>query len=249
MYQIAYVKDVQVTASNGTVIYHNNMKSDHTLAEYGVQSNTVALCGDGGKRDRAIWIGDFVHTARVLAATTNRMEFIRGVIESSLSWQLQAGGDGSRLDATRASLRNDTEYKEHYYVTNYGVTDYQIFFLLVVGDYYTLTNDVAFLKPCWSQVQALVSRMETYLDPSSGLLGDSYDHYYFTAGPVPNATAPAAPFAYALRKLVPLAEAVGDTASATAYSSTAQSISDVINDLLWNPITEIYGVTLSDVND
>jgi hypothetical protein len=249
MDQIAYVKDVQVTASNGTVIYQNDMKSDHTLAEYGVQSNTVAVCVDGGKRDRAIWVGDFVHTARVIAATTNRVEFIRGVIESSLSWQLPAGADGAGLVSTRASLGDDTEYKEHYYVTNYGITDYQIFFLLVIGDYYTLTNDLAFLTPYWTQVQALVSRMETCLDQNSGLLGDSYDSYYFTAGPVPNATAPAALFAYALRKLVPLAEAIEDTASATAYSSTAQSVADAINDLLWNPTTGTYGAALSDVED
>jgi hypothetical protein len=249
MDQIAYVKDVQVTASNGTVVYQNDMKSEHTLAEYGVQSNTLALCVDGGKRDRAIWVGDFVHTARVLAATTNRVEFIQGVIKSSFSWQLPAGDDGSGLVATRASLGDNPEYKQHYYVTNYGITDYQLFFLLVVGDYYTLTNDLAFLTPYWPQVQALVSRMETYLDPNSGLLGDSYDHYYFTAGPIPNATAPAALFAYALRKLVPLAEAVGDTASATSYSSAAQSIADSINDLLWNPTTGTYGVALSDVDD
>lgn len=249
MDQIAYVKDVQVTASNGTVIYQNNMKSDQTLAEYGVQSNTVAVCVDGGKRDRVIWVGDFVHTARVLPATTYRVEFIRGVIESSFSWQLPAGAEGSGLVATRASLGDDNTYKDHFYVTDYGITDYQIFFLLVVGDYYTLTNDLAFLTPYWSQVQALVSRMEEYLDPNSGLLGDSYDNYYFTAGPVPNATAPAALFAYVLKKLVPLAEAIGDTASASAYSSTAQSIANAINNLLWNPTTGTYGVSLSDVSD
>lgn len=246
--QIAYVKDVQVTSSNGTIIYQNDMKSEHTLAEYGVHTNTLAVCVDGAKRDRAIWVGDFVHTARVLAATTNRVEFIQGVIDTAFSWQLPAGDDGSGLVATQASLGEDTEYKEDYYTANYGITDYQMFFLLVVGDYYTLTNDLAFLTPYWTQVQALVSQMETYLDPNSGLFGNSYDDYYFTA-PVTNATSPTALFAYALRKLVPLAEAVGDTASATSYNSTAQTISDTINNLLWNPATGTYSVGLSDVDD
>lgn len=251
MDQSAYVKDVQVTAPNGTVIYANAMTdSAAVLSEYGTQSNTLTLCVDGAKRDRVIWTGDFVHTARVLAATTNRVDFIQGMIENSFNWQLPAGSDGAGLVATQASLGYDTKYKEEYYDAEYGITDYQIFFLLIVGDYYTLTNDLAFLTPYWPQIQALVSRLKTYIDPNSGLLGNSYDNDYFTAGgSVVNSTAPTALMTLALRKLVPLAEAVGDSTSAASYNATAQSLADSINALMWNPSIGTYSLAVSDADD
>ncbi|KUL84875.1 hypothetical protein ZTR_08222 [Talaromyces verruculosus] len=155
------------------------------------------------------------------------LKFVRGEIESSLSWQLPAGDEGSGLFATQASLGDDL-------------------FLAPRRRISCVDQRSRILKAILATSS---STRETYLDPSSGLLGDSYDHYYFTAGPVPNATAPAAPFAYALRKLVRLADAVWDTASATAYSSTVQSISDATNDFLWNPKTGTYGVALLHVND
>lgn len=87
------------------------------------------------------------------------LEFARGEIESSLSWQLPAGDEDSGLVATRASLGDGTEYKEQHHVTSYGITVYQIVFLLLLEEYHALTNDLVLLKPYRPQVQALVSRM------------------------------------------------------------------------------------------
>ena len=44
----------------------------------------LLLCVDGAKRDRILWTGDFAHTARTIAATTHRLDFVTGMIEIRL---------------------------------------------------------------------------------------------------------------------------------------------------------------------
>ena len=41
--QAAYIKDVSVFASNGSVLYQNAMTSEDVLGEYGVAENTVSI--------------------------------------------------------------------------------------------------------------------------------------------------------------------------------------------------------------
>ncbi|KAJ5605310.1 glycoside hydrolase family 78 protein [Penicillium lagena] len=54
--QIAFVKNVTVHASNGTLVYQNNMTGPSILSEYGVRHNVESICMDGAKRDRLMSI-------------------------------------------------------------------------------------------------------------------------------------------------------------------------------------------------
>jgi hypothetical protein len=243
--QIAYVKDVQVTAENGTLIYNNDFHSEDTLTEYGVRSNTYSVCVDGAKRDRTVWTGDFAHTTRTIAATTYRMDYITGLIENMFAFQ-QTRGNNSGLVATQAPLGGSAKYKDQLFPGVYGITDYQLFFLVTLGDYYSLSNDLAFLGKYWSQTKALVARMQTYIDPYSGLLGSSYDNYYFTAQGTVNATAPTALMVLALRNLIPIAVALDDNNTAASYTTSANNLSNAINTLMWNPTMGTYGISVSE---
>lgn len=139
--QLAYVKDVVVTASNGTVLYQNNFLSQDTLAEYAADSNWGTVCADGGKRGRSVWIGGFAHTARSIATTTYRLDYIRGTLETALAWQLQSG-EHSGIISTQAQLGADPANGPLLFPAPYRITDYQLFFLLTLGDYYRMTNDL-----------------------------------------------------------------------------------------------------------
>lgn len=94
-----------------------------------------------------------------------------------------------------------------------------------------------------------MSRMGSYIDPHSGLLGESYDNKYFTASNKLNATAPSALMALSLRQLIPAAEALQDTASAASFAATYKGLSDAINLLLWNPEKGAYGISVSEPDD
>jgi hypothetical protein len=40
------------------------------LSEYGVYESYFQSCVDGAKRDLLAWLGDFVHTTRIIGNTT-----------------------------------------------------------------------------------------------------------------------------------------------------------------------------------
>jgi hypothetical protein len=249
MDQVAYVKDVTVTSSAGTLLYSSPMTSSSVLDEYGVNTNPESFCVDGAKRDRVVWTGDFAHAARAIAATTYRLDYVRGMIVNAFAWQ-RTDGNLAGLIGTQILPGASAQYKTGYYPNAYGITDYQLFFLVTLGDYYQLTADTAFLGSYWTQTKTLVARMVSYIDPYSGLLGASYDSFYFTAqGTSGNATAPTALFVLALKMLQPLATALKDDEAAASFNAIAVAMSNAINALLWNSALGAYSLSLSNPSD
>ena len=208
--QAAYFTDVEVTSSDGETLYSNVLTNPDILADYRVAENRAKVCLDGAKRDRLIWIGDFAHTARMLAASTGRCDFIKSMIEYEFQWQLTRG-DGAGLVPIQEAMGDGRQFRYKYFPSQYGENDYYIFFLLTIGDYYALTEDQPLMRNHWQGIQALVKTLvEMFLDPRSGLLADPDDVLWFTAQGAQNATAPTALFVIALRGLLPIAHALGD---------------------------------------
>ncbi|RDW67558.1 hypothetical protein BP6252_08954 [Coleophoma cylindrospora] len=239
--QVAYVKDVSVFASNGTILYENPMTSTSILEEYGVAPNQLPLCLDGSKRDRVVWLGDFVHTARTVLASTNRTDHIFGVVDFEFAFQIDSG-TGAGYTPTSAPMGSSPSYKTLRYPVNYAIDDYQIFFMVSLGDLYRTTGNLDLFKEYWNQTKLLSSAMLDKIDPITGLMGDTGS--YFFSGAV-NGTAPSALMVIALNQLVVVAEALGDTATAVQYKSAAANISTAVNSLLWNEEIGSYSYSLA----
>ncbi|KAJ5703137.1 hypothetical protein N7488_010685 [Penicillium malachiteum] len=240
----AYYKNVSVFANNGSLIYSNPMTSDAILEEYAIASNSYAVCLDGAKRDRAIWIGDFAHTARIIAASTGRFDFIKSMIEFEFDWQYSPG-PAHGLVPIQAYMGAGKQYREVYYPSEFGETHYQFFFLLTLGDYFALTNDTATMKEYWTGTKLLVQTLvDRYLDPSSGLMANA-DASWFTAQGTQNATAPNALFFVALSQLINVANIIGDTETAISWKELSSNIKNAINQLLWNESLGAYSLSLS----
>jgi hypothetical protein len=248
MDQSAYVKDVQVVGKDGTVLYTNALTSTNILQEYVVASNAHAVCLDGAKRDREIWIGDFVHTARELAASTGRYDFIQSMIDFTFLGQFTSG-PAIGLVPIQDSMGSAPQYQSTYYPSQYGETDYQLFFLLTLGDYYALTSDTTLLSKYWGGTKLLVDAMvSNYLGSSTGLLANS-SAAWFTAQGYQNATAPTALFAIGLKQLAIVATALKDTTTADQYTALAANLRTAINTKLWNPTIGAYSIALSSPSD
>lgn len=242
--QVAYVKDVKVTASNGTLLYQNSMLSQDTLVEYGVNTNDASVCLDGPKRDRPVWIGDFVHTARMIATSTDRIDYITGVMEFEFSRQLTAGTLSGYVP-TNAQLGASSQNKAAYGPA-YGITDYQIFFMVTIGDYYQMTGDLATLQPYWEQIKNLTAAMMTLINPYSGLVAaNSASNFFFTGPPTGNGTTSSALLVLALRQLIPVAQAIGDNSTVASYKTSADTLSAAINKHLWNDQLGTYSYSLT----
>ena len=243
--QIAYVKDVKATASNGTLLYENAMTSDDVLIEYGINTNNASVCLDGSKRDRLVWIGDFVHTVRTIGASTNRMDFITGMMGFEFAWQIESG-EGTGYVPTDAPMGASSANKDIYYPSSYFITDYQLFFLVTIGDYYHMTGDLATATQHWDGTKLLVETMLTFIDPVSGLMAGA-EAFYFT-GAV-NGTAPSSLMVLALRQLIPIAEAVQDDSTAASYKTAADKLSAAINKELWNEELGTYSLSTTSLGN
>ncbi|KAF2159572.1 glycoside hydrolase family 78 protein [Zasmidium cellare ATCC 36951] len=239
--QEAYVKDVRVTLSNGTVAYTNAMTSSSTLSEYGVAPLDASVCLDGGKRDRLVWIGDFYHTTKVIASSTHRMDYVLGSIEYALTLQKQEP-PFEGFAPISASLGSRPAYMDAF-LSNYAVLlDYQDLFLGAIGDYFWRTNDLVGLEKYWPNVKKLAEARIGYIDPYSGLAAGD-DVFYFL-GPV-NGSAVTALLSYGLQRLIPLAEALNDTAAAQHYQETARDLNEAVNRELWSSQLGTYALSIS----
>ncbi|KAJ5128311.1 hypothetical protein N7448_002029 [Penicillium atrosanguineum] len=246
--QQAWYKDVKVTAQNGTVIYQQPFTSTDILQEYAVASNEYAVCLDGAKRDREVWIGDFAHTGRMIAASSGRYDYIKSMIEFEFDWQYPPG-PAHGLVPIQAYMGAGADYREVYYPSEFGETDYQFFFLLVLSDYFALTGDKDTLSKNWDGLKLLVQTLvDRYYDQGSGLMA-SADASWFSAQGSQNATAPTALFVVALNQLFEVATAFGDSDTASTWSQLSTNITTAINDSLWNENIGAYSLSLAQPDD
>lgn len=142
--QVAYFKDVRVTAPNGIVIYDEPLTSEDILEGYAIVINGCSVCLDGAKRDREVCVSDFVNTARIIAARGGRFDHVRSVIEFEFDSQYPPG-PAHGFVPIQAYPGAEKQYREAYYPSGFNETDCQFFFLLVLGDYVPLTTGTDFL--------------------------------------------------------------------------------------------------------
>ncbi|KAL5377223.1 hypothetical protein DPSP01_009889 [Paraphaeosphaeria sporulosa] len=235
--------NVSVTSDNGTRIYQSDLTSASTLVEYGVAPLEHSVCLDGAKRDRLVWIGDFYHTVRVVAQTTARWDHILGSIDLVLGFQVPSGIYAGFVPIS-PGMGTRPEYTEAYQGWQ-GLVDYQDLFLAGIGEYYRYTGDTAGLKKHWGKIKMLAEAKLAFVDPISGLVADTPEikNPFNFLGPV-NGSAVSGLFAFTLRRLAPLAVALGDAEAARKFNSTASKINDAINEHLWNPSLGTYSLGL-----
>jgi len=221
------------------------MNTEAVLTESGIATNDESVCLDRSKRDRLVWIGDFAHGARTIGASTNRMDFITGTMESVYNRQL-GSGEGKGLVPTNAQMGASAVNKGAYYPTSYALLDYQIFFLLATGYYCRLTGDVTMAEIHWNGTKLLVDAMMELIDPVTGLIASS-DGIFFL-GP-PNGTAVTCLFTLALEGLIPMAEAVNDRTTSVFYQKTVDKLGMAVNSKLWTNELGVYSNSATDLGN
>ncbi|KAK1980087.1 Six-hairpin glycosidase-like protein [Colletotrichum cereale] len=239
----AYFKNAHVyDTANGSTIYVNNLTDPEVLAEYGTQANTESACVDGPKRDRLIWLGDFYHTTRVVAASTSRADQSRGTLQRLIDSQIADGqmNISPNLGYDLASAADGLAPSGG----AFGLQDYQLLGLMAFNDHVRLHNDLAWARATWPRWQRVVDWLLPQINSTTGLL-TFRDGFAFT-GPADGGSAIACEAVQALKGVADVAAALDDAASATRYREAADSLADAVNEKLWNDDVGAYGLSLAD---
>lgn len=242
--QAAYVRNVQVTAQNGSLVYENKMTTPDVLDEFSVAALNASVCLDGAKRDRLVWIGDFYHTSRILTASTARSDYVLGTIGFEFQRQRQEAPAKYHLPISpRLGSTPESDLESLALYT--GLLDYQFLFLAGVADYYFSTADLVGLKPFWEGLKRLAEAMTAFIDPNTGLIAGSAEisQPSFFLGPA-NGSAVTGLASYVYQKLSPLAIALGDHKEAARYEEIAAKLSDAVNKHLWDESLGSYSEAL-----
>ncbi|KAK3941045.1 glycoside hydrolase family 78 protein [Diplogelasinospora grovesii] len=254
--QAGYFKNVTVyDTANGTELYSNPMtdsSSTGVTLEYGVQANSASVCLDGPKRDRLVWLGDFLHTSRIIAASTSRFDIAKSTLEYVLSYQTSTGllpydppiGYVADL-ASEAFELGGGGLLEGSDVYTILLADYQILGLLSFASYIRTSNDLDFASESWTQWQLLVEWLIDSISSATRLL----DLYGAFLGPSTGGSAVSCALVQALNEMADVATAIGDNSTASSYRATASTLASAINSQLWNENLGVYSLSPSDPDD
>ncbi|KAJ3941069.1 uncharacterized protein N0V96_008946 [Colletotrichum fioriniae] len=244
--QAAYFKNVHVyDTANGSTLYSNTLTgcSEDILAEYGTQANGEAACLDGPKRDRLIWLGDFYHTARIIATSTSKTEQARGTLQLLLDSQIANGqmNISPNLGYDLASVADALAPAE-----SFGLQDYQLLGLMAFNDHVRLTNDLDWARSTWPRWQRVLDWLLPQINSTTGLL--TFDGGFAFTGPADGGSAIGCEAVQTLNGAGDVADALNDTASATRYRVAATSLATAINERLWNKEAGAYGLSVADLD-
>ncbi|KAK2038463.1 Six-hairpin glycosidase [Colletotrichum somersetense] len=245
--QAAYFKNAHVyDTANGSTIYANNLTSPDVLVEYGTQANTGSACLDGPKRDRLIWLGDFYHTARIIAASTSRADHSRGTLQHLIDSQI-ANGQMNISPNLGYDLAADADALAPQDGSGFGLQDYQLLGLMAFASHVRLHNDLEWANATWPRWQRVVEWLLPQIDPTTGLL--TFANGFAFTGAADAGSAIGCEAVQALQGVADVAAALDDAASATRYREAAESLADAINEKLWNEDTGAYGLSLADTGN
>lgn len=236
--QAAYIRNVAVTdTTTGAALYSNTMTSPDVLAEYGTQANVGSVCVDGPKRDRMVWLGDFYHTARIIATSTSRNDLSRGTLQFLLDTQTDTG---------ELSIAPPLGYNPaKTYNTPGDLVDYQFLGLVSLHSYVQHSNDLAFVADTWPRWQKAVSFLLGTISAADGLVHVPVAFL----GPPDGGSAVSCLAAQTLRGLAQIAGAINDTTSQQDWTSAADSLADAINAQLWDDSKGAFILSTSDTSD
>lgn len=236
--QEAYVRNVAVAdAATGAALYSNSMTSPDVLAEYGTQANVGSVCLDGPKRDRMVWLGDFYHTARIIATSTSRNDLSRGTLQFLVDTQIEDG---------ELCINPPLGYDPAKTFSTPGdLVDYQFLGLASLHSYVQHSNDLAFVADTWPRWQKSVSFLLSTINATDGLVHVPVAFL----GPTDGGSAISCLAVQALRGLAEIADALNDTTSQQTWTSAADSLADAINAQLWDDTQGVYILSPADTSN
>ncbi|MBN3854068.1 hypothetical protein G3N59_11820 [Paraburkholderia sp. Ac-20340] len=244
----ATYRNLAITA-NGASLYTNTLMTSAALDDFSANTNTLPLLIDGAKRDRTVWSGDMAAQAPTLFYTTAQNDAVAGSLKLLGSYRL-ASGEVSTTHSPQDPLISTAA--DPYGSASFYSTQYSMYFVTVLHDYYLFSGDSALLSSQWAAVQGELAYLQTLVD-SNGLIavnaGNAQDWLPNFASPVVGEVTSTNMLYYqVLSDAAELASAVGDASTSATYSQRAAALKQAINTHLYNAASGYYGMSATSMN-
>lgn len=252
----------QVGRFRNVVVYDRNNKSmlyqnplvdgSQVTAEFGVHENYASVCLDGPKRDRLVWLGDFLHTVRIIGASTSRMDIARDTLQFLVDWQISSGllpyappiGYNATVASDAFSIGGGGPLAG-YEVASIILPDYQILGVISFVDYVSMTNDLSFAQQTWSEWKLNLDWILRQVNSTTGLL----TLVGAFLGPADGGSAINCALVEALNGMAGVAHVLGDREAEVNYHALADRLAMTINKSLWSDRLGTYILSPVSPND
>jgi alpha-L-rhamnosidase len=233
-------------SGNGTSLYANSLQSSNALNDFSANTNATPQLIDGAKRDRTVWSGDISVEAPTLFYTTAQSDAVAGSIRLLGSYQL-SNGEVSTNHSPQDPLISGAA--DPYGSASFYSTQYSMYFVEILHEYYLYTGDASLLNQQWSAAQGELAYLLTLVD-SNGLISVNASNAQdwlpnFASPVVGEVTATNMLYYQVLVDAADLATSLGQTSTAASYAQRAAALKQSINAHLYNAGNGFYGMSAS----
>ncbi|KAI8658144.1 Alpha-l-rhamnosidase [Fusarium keratoplasticum] len=240
--QTAMFRNCRAVSRNGDLLYSSTMRDPHVLSDFAVGTNHLPCMLDGGKRDRAVWLGDTVVPALALYYSTGMFDFVLGSIEACLSRQRE---DGTIPAFALVGISGLDASPEHEVTPPYHILagTFTMYVVRLCSDYLLYTGNVGYIRSIYPRLQKLISVIADKVDERGLVTLEglwAMDSDYYNKSRSGSTTKNNAVYVIALQRMTLVAEALDDLASAEDYRKRAERVRAAVNERLFNKTTELY---------
>jgi alpha-L-rhamnosidase len=239
----AAYKDLEVTSPDGRVLFASALSKPSALKAFSGPDvdapDPLPMIVDGAKRDRVVWSADLGVEVPNVMYTTAASSYVRDSLELLGSYQVADGESGTNVDPT--SPLATFPQSGSTYSASYSMDEVDN-----IATYYLYSGDLSFVRSEWPMITRELSFNRSLID-SRGLLvtdaGDGQDWDYYDGEKTGEVTAYNVIYYETLSDAASLAAALGMSAQAARYSQEAESLRTAVNRYLFDPLTDLYGLS------
>ncbi|WP_322047960.1 alpha-L-rhamnosidase C-terminal domain-containing protein [Paraburkholderia sp. J67] len=169
---LATYRNLSITDATDKVLYSNPLTSADALKDFSADTNDVALLVDGAKRDRTVWSADLAVAAPTLFYTSNRVDAIEGSIRLLGSYRL-ANGEVSTTHSSQDPLIDAPA--DAYGMTGFYSTQYSMYFVKLLRDYYQYTGNLALVRAQWPALEGELRYLRDHADANGLISVDAHE--------------------------------------------------------------------------
>ncbi|WP_196486081.1 alpha-L-rhamnosidase C-terminal domain-containing protein [Burkholderia cepacia] len=239
----ATYRNLSIGGPDGSILYSSPLNSASAIDDFDAGTNTLPVLMDGGKRDRAVWVGDLLVSGPALYYSSYQTDAIAGSIRLLGSY-VRSNGEVSSTHSPQAPLVNGVA--DSYSSTSFYSAQYSLHFISDLYDYYLHTGDVRLVAEQWPTVKGELAYIRSLIDANGLVSVNAADAQDWSPSVTPvtgEVTSTNLIYYRSLIQAAELARVADGSASTADYLAQADTLKKAINARLYNETSGFYSMS------